>query len=581
MFQKLKINANEQELIDFNSDMNCPKNIKRLTFDYVQKLFNSNGLNKMIISQYFVGNKFVDYYGDKKFYDYDNYVNFPKYYQTGFDIHNISDNSGTFYLVHPDESNIIRNICGDIVGILPDDGLKFEKLNKYKGDILSKKIRSFWQTLLDYMYVSFSEDENDVIKTDIGCNIVKLFEDFKFDDHNMFRAFIFGMALGCHDDIMKLVSLYPIIQYSPTNLSIQGNDKYQSYQTKGIIQSTYDNKSDNAIILETLNDFHSFLDTIGVSSDIRNISHIKKMTDNTDYSYNEYMDLLGPDDKYSAELKKKIIMSDKNNIIENLKKELLYILYKEFYDKREKIISWCSKRNIDFKSIVLYYVKYIDMKCSVNIKLTKNILDEIVKIHENFKVHSNLIFNDRKTKLLDLALLLGFPFNVCKKMKSSDYYLSLYSPVLTNAMQIETGRKYKYAKNSLMSEQYLQNYLLYIKINVETDGITCLQYVTPELITLIGHIYSKSHFKKMKLDEKEIIKFIANKNDRYEVFKIKSIIGSNLSNAIINYNDTIREIQKDCIPFANVSTLKFIEGFDTKLGPYVKIIENISKSYTL
>jgi hypothetical protein len=389
------------------------------------------------------------------------------------------------------------------------------------------------------------------------------------------------MGLGCQEDIIRLLSLYPIIQFSPTELSVLGNDKYQSHQTKGIIQSTSNETSDNMIILEILKSFHSFLGIIGISDDITDSSYIGKITENKDYSHEDLINLLGPEDKYSDELREKIIVSNKNETIDKIKNELLHISLTEFYNKHHKIVEWCSERKIEFKTIMTYYANYIDMKCSVNIKMTKSVLDVTSTIRENFRKYSVLIFDERKTKLLDLALLFGFPFNVCKKMKSSEYYLSLYSPVLTNAMQIETGRKYKYEHNSLMSSQYLQNYLLYIKINVETDVITCLQYITPELITLMGHIYSKNHFKKMKIDEKEIIKFVTSKNDKYEIFKNKNIIGSNLSNAVINYNDTICEIQKDCIRLANISTLKFIGSFDPKLEPYIKIIENISKSYTL
>jgi hypothetical protein len=42
------------------------------------------------------------------------------------------------------------------------------------------------------------------------------------------------------------------------------------------------------------------------------------------------------------------------------------------------------------------------------------------------------------------------------------------------------------------------------------------------------------------------------------VFKNKNIIGSNLSHAIIGYNETLKLIKKDCIPLVDSVVIDFI-----------------------
>jgi hypothetical protein len=142
IFHKLRTDVNEKELISRENDLNCFRT--KMDKNYVTKNFDETGVSKMIIQQYFNGDDFVHYFGNKKSYDYDNYFPLAKYYSTGFDSVSLTDNNGTFYLVHPNEFQLKRNINGDIVGILESNigisDLVFTKTGKYKGRISSKKI---------------------------------------------------------------------------------------------------------------------------------------------------------------------------------------------------------------------------------------------------------------------------------------------------------------------------------------------------------------------------------------------------------------------------------------------------------
>jgi hypothetical protein len=316
--------------------------------------------------------------------------------------------------------------------------------------------------------------------------------------------------------------------------------------------------SDSRIILEILNEFHNFLTQLNISDSLLNRNLIQQLIKNSslDYTENDISELMGPADKYSQDLKKKIILSNKDESIEKILKSLSDVCFNEFDNKKIQILKWCNDRNVNYDIMSNYFKNYTSMKSLIIRNMTQDVLDFISDIQKSFD--KEYFKMNKSIDYLDVALFFGFPFNVCKKIKSTDYYLSLYSPVLTNSMQVASFSPYKFVPNTFVSVQYLQDYILYLKIDTEKDTITFLHHITPELITIMSHIYSRKHFDRMRVDEKEIINFITDKNTKYLVFKNKNIIGSNLSHAIIGYNETLKLIKKDCIPLVDSVVIDFI-----------------------
>jgi hypothetical protein len=52
----------------------------------------------------------------------------------------------------------------------------------------------------------------------------------------------------------------------------------------------------------------------------------------------------------------------------------------------------------------------------------------------------------------------------------------------------------------LMRIEFIQEYLLYLAINIENNTITCLHKITPEILMLLDNIYSRQHYEKIKLE---------------------------------------------------------------------------------
>ena len=145
IYDLLRKSYQEKNLFSLNpNDSNS-----ELLFDNLEKNFQYD-LHKMIRLQYFDKEKFIDYYGnpDHNHYDYNYSKSQHDFYETGYSSKTLSDLNGNFYIIHPDELCICRNIIGDITGV---DNKCHVKYNN--GRIISYKINSFWDKLLERQFV--------------------------------------------------------------------------------------------------------------------------------------------------------------------------------------------------------------------------------------------------------------------------------------------------------------------------------------------------------------------------------------------------------------------------------------------
>ena len=79
-----------------------------------------NGLNKMLMNQYFLKEEPITYRGLSTHYDYQNDNPPHAYLQDGFALNTLKDPYGSFYIVHPEELYIRRNISGTILGVIEE-----------------------------------------------------------------------------------------------------------------------------------------------------------------------------------------------------------------------------------------------------------------------------------------------------------------------------------------------------------------------------------------------------------------------------------------------------------------------------
>lgn len=538
LFGKLK-EGNSEKL--FLSETHNPNKYKSMLTSEILTQYTDNNLDKILKSQYFIKNEYFQYFGNEMFYDYEFCEQMPKYYQTGYDSETLSDIDGKFYIVHPDESLFERNINGEIIRKKTQNELSIVIDNKI---IKSKKMESFWKTLIDYMYIKYVNEDNSntkqIVKTDFGKNIIELFEKLKLEDHSMFRAMFFGFMTGCSESILRLYVIYQTLQYNPQNIFKLNENKKPNVNTTIYSEKT----NDSLALLELLDQFHNFLISLNISTKINVSKYANYLYENTQYNYTreDYIELLGPPDNYSPSLKKKIISDNTKEIYKALQNAMEHIFNIEVSENKLKIITWCSRRNLEHSILLSYLQLYVKLRTDIN----KNMSQENLQFISSLKAKLRLNNLSQNINKITLSLLFGYPFNVCKKIYNSDYYVSAYVPSLNNMYQIGSSSIFKFRPIMLMDKIFVQNYVLYLTINIENNTISCLHQVTPELLILIDNIYSSQHFSDVALN----YNYVQDKEKlSYDLITIVSDKTKtvNLQNAIVEITNTINLYTRDFI----------------------------------
>ncbi|AYV82406.1 MAG: HrpA-like RNA helicase, partial [Homavirus sp.] len=149
-------------------DSNNDPNRNRISVENLQSIYKDN--HQLIKEQYFYKDDQITYIGDNNCYDYRNSIPPHTLYSTGYTKDTLEDSDGTFYIIHPDEQGIIRNIGGQIIKLTEHAyGLEFNN-NK----IVSYKIRSFWDLLFEKLSIYYTNNDytnNDIIKTELGIRL--------------------------------------------------------------------------------------------------------------------------------------------------------------------------------------------------------------------------------------------------------------------------------------------------------------------------------------------------------------------------------------------------------------------------
>lgn len=121
---------------------NDPNN-QKILWNKIDDIYRDD-IKDIIKEQYFLNEEFFGYYGNNDYYDYENRSSIYPYYEDGFDLETLNDADGKFYIIHPEELFLNRNITGKIISVDKTDEaiIKNDKLISYK-------INSFWDIKYD------------------------------------------------------------------------------------------------------------------------------------------------------------------------------------------------------------------------------------------------------------------------------------------------------------------------------------------------------------------------------------------------------------------------------------------------
>jgi hypothetical protein len=445
-------NSTSKVMFDSNSDPNTIPDDKTTDINFNDaKYAHIQGLGEIIKSQYYIRKKIttVDnnvepiferftYVGDDSQYDYKNKRNVIEQYTDGYDVTQLKDDSGTFYIVHPNEMDITRNILGVIQ----------EKMKP--------KIILYLRKLFDMMLITRdATDKKKVFKTLYGEQINNLSHN-AFLDANSIQftiACCFASAFGCLDDVVKIITM--LLYTSNKNQQITPQRKC---------------KSDLFYLLDFFNNMLSTLPCF-----VQNKSDIQQNFGSGSKSIELNL----------VKLEQCINGTNTLNNLQNMDDER----DKKFLENVGKYVGKVIPKNANImQECIRNYVDTLMTFLSVrsNIKLCSQYLNK--SYIDTVAAHYTR--EDRITA----SFLHAFGYNIVVKISGTSLYLPIKYPTDRNIKKIKSTKN---ILSTYVDPAYLSNYLLYINILIGDDekefvnsSISALHYIDPKLLNIISYQYN-------------------------------------------------------------------------------------------
>lgn len=455
LYRRLYGNSTDDVMMDKHNDPNNPNNVDNITYKSIDTLYINN-IHVIILKQYFINGILYPYYGDNQQYDYNNYVSPATYYVSGFDLSTLNDSKCEFYIIHPEELYIQRNIIGHLIGLRKNAPIK--EIIYMEGKIVSKKMYSFWDSLFNNMYImetssSYTDGATYMYKSFYGKTMQNIQEKIGIEDQKMFTTYIYSKAYGISEKIIRFMAYMKATPRFLSNLSMDRS------KIKVISENQ---RSDIEAMLHIIDKFHNII------GDNVSDNYIKRLYPNHDIIY-LYQTMV----PYTTN-----IIKLKSNI--GVIKEL------------------CDTMNINIVSILNYFHEYYTFKNSLaNAEMQiSDDMDQLIKLIQTNLLDKSL--SDDYDKLTS-CLLTGYSYNIVRNIRDSPYYISVYNPESDNIYTIQKIGRFQ---DTYVNDKYLAQYLLYINVDIENSTIKVLHYINPKMFKIVGRIYGIQKMKQTYNDIK-------------------------------------------------------------------------------
>ena len=539
----------DKPLFDKNNDPN--KQNSQLV-----QIYGAKGIDKIVNTQYFINEKFYDYFGNEKFYDYDyNWdESLPHYYSDGYTITTLYDYYGTFYIVHPDELCLERNILGTIININNENCGKFEN-----GKFKSKKIDIFMSVMWENLFIMVNGDK--IYKTEFGKKVIELKQHVppSLESSNIVLSYLYSRKYNCQDAMVKLLTM-STANTTINKLAYKSLSEPKKVYLQEMLQ-LYGNKSgDTESIIKifdvVINWYNNIYIKLGFKNETTVIEDIKQKWMNQkklffeglqseDFSNinSEYLDLL-----IKLHSKNKLSYTDIND--DEIKGLRSYKVLREhnieMINKSKYITEFqnlCASKYLQYDELIKLYNKYNE----INFKL-REIEDKLVIIDI---LTPTLVSEHNKydtETLVKYCLVQANPNNLLKRVASSDkehFYVNLLEPSIYNIHKIGKISPFKDDVNTFIKNDYISDVLLYLskKSDIETEE---------EVVLFIENIKCEDIPKLLPLiiDQKKLEYDKGKKSNYYYKTYMEKYVNSLMTNTnphkskiINNYVDALKDVQ--------------------------------------
>ncbi len=499
-----------------------------------------NGLDKMILAQYFDKNKFIAYFGNPNHYDYENDTPPHQYYQTGYSFDSLNDEYGTFYIIHPDELCFFRNIIGTIVEVIKSS---ICNITLTGNKIISKKMQSFWEMLRDRFFVFATNTA--VVKTTYGVNILQLKQKLDLEDSkdlSLIVAYVYSRKYNVDQDLLKLIPMFGILNGSIKTL-IAGELIDNKYIVKiKELQNLYnEHYGDSCVLIKIIDAIFTYIHKLNVyKTGIKSELFLKEQK--AIYISGKYSSvdpkLLKTFDKLTSSGKLEVSTQDLSKAeLTSLKTFNTKVeLDTQQLDKHEKDFErWCTDHYLNYSVVRKYitqYVRFLNKFQAVDTELIEwfdSHLETITKIVPDTD-------NTRCMKII-ASLLHGYNFNIAKRVGTTNFYILISYP----------DPKYVYNISEITHDLHdtalveFGDYIMFL--NKSEYGLSLLHNVNPKLIQEIAsNIYTAEKFSTAVYSGENSKKMIRHLISLFDTDK--KYVNSGLENS---YAKTIEDIRMDMV----------------------------------
>jgi hypothetical protein len=549
--------------------------------DFIKKIID------IILDTYCVRGKLYEYYGNNDANDYNN-NKYPKFtYFSGFSSDQLTDSLGIFYMIHPDELIIERNICGEVVKSLSESDLKLESIESSKcaKKMISNKMIVFWETLINSGFVDISKYDK-LYRGKLGELFRYWSENFsRIEDQNLVSFMFYGFGLSNNNkEFERIMNLVVQIIYIYSN-----HNGYDNLLDSTILIKYLTRRDKINISNEMLDDIRKSYGENGiVKSDTDILTNIAKMIDGLfsieGIEYNLFE---------SSNFKKDFNGYDISNIGHNLpsffqttvcdlqkRKELLHSITS---NHNEKLIEVANKHKDYLKHTGLdmdFINSFIkgrettrgllnDVTCDIN-NVGESAKTDIKELRTYLRKHREYM-NELNIDLIKGAIMMACPYNILKKIQNtSNQYMPLYNPHYDTVMSVST---------KLMDRPFYQDYVIYFKSDDESQTASTLLPIYLADLAFIANIYNINEFnrkfKESSLNSKKMHIHINNMIDNYVPVPNRYSTMTDRIMAMTNIKMTLETIKPI---FESISKSKIISIMDSTGNGYERYSKFFKKN---
>jgi hypothetical protein len=569
-------------------------NTQKLTIETIDKVYNYN-LFKFIKLQYFSRDQFLDYYGNDTHYDYKNRKRPNPYYKTGYSSTSLMDSSGTFYIIHPDELKIKRNVMGKIVGLVGSN--RDGSLQYSNNSIISNKILTFFKSLSYISLIFQPVGSSDYIKTSYGLymmNLKGLLEWLDPDQTGDVVAYLYGRKYGVDKQIKKLLPMLRQVERGGIKSLFLPFDKTDPNKGKLV----YDNQYGDANgLLKMIDGFLGVLKhdifkekqkqftrqyIIDLEELKRKYIKNRETKDYTGINKDIVLKFIDLDNKDRLKFSEKIDEEELDNYIED---DLNVRIAVEDAYENKNLERYCEQANLNVKSVRNYIRDYYLFENKL-LKIEEQIYEinnseknYNIKFSEFDKMLGVVSLTDSEDKKITKSLLHGHGFKLAKRLDGSQLFVLLNNINFTGVVQVKSvNPKAPHIKDSLIQKN-IGDYIMFFSKNME--DISLIQNVDPKMIqSCVPYMYTPQQYAAQKFDLTHI------QEDTNIVLKL---LKSNKSPENINKLDipkiyeTGRIIKNDMVGSYNRliwKTLQNLENDPIKKDEYLKYLKDMENVQT-